>query len=194
MLILVGPTITLWFLPFLLYASAVVAGLDRWMRRDGDVERLLMLSVPLAACSYWLYNHGHLPDPLMQWSSVTPSILYGLVVVYARERVRPWAPVLFLGGVVLMTTALDSHSGVVPLLFAALLFELGLRVRLPGSVWLMLGRLSFGIYLIHPFMMLVYYKLLPFGWPSAVGALVVFAASAAATFVLSRLPVARALV
>lgn len=194
LLILVGPTITLWFLPFLLLASLIVVATERWMRRDGDVERLLMLAVPVAAGSYWVYNHATLPEPLIPWSSVLPSVLYGLVVVYARDRGRPWAPLAFLGGLVLMTTALHSLDGVVALLFAALFFELGLRVRLPGTIWLIGGRLSFGIYLMHPFMMLVYYKLLPFGWPPTVGALTVFTASAAATFILTRLPIARALV
>lgn len=191
LLIFVGPTITLWFLPFLMIASGIVVLIDRWMRRDGDVERLLMVAVPVAAGSYWLYNHATMPEPLGSWSSIIPSVFYGLVLVHARDRHRPWAPVAYLGGLVAMTTALHSLDGVLPLLFAALILEAGMRVQLPGSIWLLLGRLSFGIYLIHPFMLLVYFRLAPAGLPEAVGALVVFALSTAATLVLTRLPLAR---
>lgn len=194
LMILVGPTITLWFLPFLLIASLVVAVVVRWMDHKGDVEWLMMIAAPVAACAFWAYNHATLPTPLVLWCSIFPSVLYGLVMIYARERARPWAPVLFLAAVVAMSMALNSLSGTVATLFAAAIFEIGLRARLKGSIWLLLGQLSFGIYLMHPFVMLLYYKFADFGWPPAIGALIVFAASAIGTAIMLRLPVARALV
>ncbi len=71
---------------------------------------------------------------------------------------------------------------------SAVVFEVLWRLDLRSLLLASLGRLAFGIYLVHPFFMLVAYKLFGGGVNAVFAALFTFALSAGATYLLRRLP------
>ncbi len=192
--LLYGSAIHLWFLPFVMGAMVLVAPAVRWITTPERVAvasaGLLVLSVPL----YWAHGRLGMPEPLPQWAVALPSYAVGLLLGVALPmgpRVGLWAKV---AGAALSLVAL-AVSGpqpwvAMPLISVAcfaLFWEAPLRGRwLPG-----LGQVAFGIYLIHPFFMLLCYKLFGQGVNLMFAACLTFLMSWAAVWVLRLIPVFR---
>lgn len=157
--LLIGSTIHLWFLPFVMLAMVLVQPVARLVssaRRLGLALGLFVLvSVPLFAA------HGALPlpEPLAQWSYALPLYGYGLLLAPAHRLGRAGWPLLAMAALTLLAVPLSGAAAwAFAPLGAALVFEgfwrLPLRHRwLPG-----LGRVAFGIYLMHPFFVLFAFK------------------------------------
>ncbi|MFN4101139.1 MAG: acyltransferase family protein, partial [Pararhodobacter sp.] len=179
------------FLPFVLLASALVLAAHRFAQHPRSV---LAAAVILAALSLILHNREALPAPFAQWTFALPPFLLGLVMAQARSSGRVWAEPAFMVTVTGLAIAAGATEGLLQLLIAWPVLWVVWRMTLRG-VWLAaLGALSFGIYLIHPFFMLVLFKLSPALEATVPGVVLVFAASALTVAGLRRLPVLRRLV
>lgn len=142
-MLLAGPSIHLWFLPFSYMFVVIVSQMRRPMRG--------MAVVVLVPCSIWLADLS-LPQPFAQWVTVIPAACMGLVLSHLGPRSRRahffgWSSVAIAALMVMAgseTVALQYVIGI-----SAVLLALALQVRASAASQV-LAETSFGIYLLHP--------------------------------------------
>lgn len=179
-MLLTGTVIHLWFLPFAFVASVAVASATVLARsryqshRTNDTgdrgwftasAQALVCAGAIAAAEIVL-SRSSLPAPLAQWISVLPGVPIGAVLAGMefgdKRNARPIAVLTFccVGACVLlmwlgMRFITIGYLVSVPMCAAAWLT--GTRAG-PGTLrW---SKFSFGVYLLHPFFGLVYYKVI----------------------------------
>ncbi|PZQ51496.1 MAG: hypothetical protein DI556_04880 [Rhodovulum sulfidophilum] len=183
---LIGGALHLWFLPFLLLASGLVALVAPALRARRGFAALFMVALPLAVGCFWAQAALSPPAPFAQWAFGLPCVLYALLA--ARDGEGAPARLGFLALVAAGAFALGAREDIGPFLITALGFELVWRLG-PRGGWLAAGSgCAFGVYLLHPFFILVYHKLLAGDGRSPEAVLLVFAASFLATAALRRVP------
>jgi len=149
----------------------------------------LALLVGLSAPLFWAHEALHLPEPLPQWAFTLPCYVLGLLLAKAHAMGRPFAAVL--AGAALTGLAVwmgQAAPWTFTLLAGLVVFEISWRLPIRGRWALHLGQVAFGIYLIHPFLMLVVYKFSGPDVPVMVGAVLDFLFSWAVVAALRRIP------
>ena len=185
--LLYGPTIHLWFLPFVALAMICVAPVGRLVTDDRTLAIALGLWLAFTALAFALHETS-LPEPLAQWTFAAPLYLYGLLLAPAHRLNRA-------GWLVAAAALVSCAGGLMTLapwpwavLIAALIFEAAWRLDLHHPILPALGAVAFGIYLMHPFFMLAVWKLLGPDTARLPAAIAAFALSWAATEAARRLP------
>lgn len=176
--LLVGSTVHLWFLPFIMLAMALVAPVGSWTTSPVRLRAALLALVVVSVPMLWAHKNLALPVPIAQWLFALPVYILGLLVGVAHAKhqiVWPICAAAVLSAVLLIVSGGKAWSGTP--IFAVLLFEAFWRLPLRARFLPAIGQASFGIYLVHPFFMLLNYKM--FG----VDVNLIFAA--VSTFVLS---------
>lgn len=192
--LLIGPALHLWFLPFVMLAMLLVQPVARYVTTVPSLILGSALLVITGILMFLAHERLALPVPFPQWAFALPVYIYGLLLAPAHRLGRP---AILLAAAVILTGAawlLSAQIWAFTILAAALAFELFWRLPLRHPVMTSLGKVAFGIYLMHPFFMLVVYKYFgtDMGW--VFNSLAAFAASWAATGLMLRLPVLRRLV
>ena len=192
--LLIGPVIHLWFLPFIMLAMALVQPVTRLVRD----ERGLMLGLGLFLLFWpplnWIVEFVPAPMPLPQWGFALPFYIYGLLLAPAHRMGRVSWLIVAMAAISLVNWLLTGMVWAFGGILAALLFELFWRLPLRHPLLPALGRASFGIYLMHPAMSLIGYKLLGSDAHWLPLALIAFFLSWGGTLIWLRLPVLRNLV
>lgn len=195
MLLLTGPSLHLWYLPFLILTMPLVWPLVQTTRTGRGLMLACVTLVVLGVPQMVLHGWGGLPFPLPQWAFGLPLFACGILLARGEALRWPWGPLVALGGIGAVAWALTDAWWAAPMgLVAALLFEVLRRLPLRGPLPWQIGQASFGIYLLHPFFALFVYKALGADVHWLPLTLLTFGASWAATAVLLRLPGLRALV
>ncbi len=201
--LLVGSWIHLWFLPFAMIFLVVIPPIARSIttRRRLIIAGVLLVSASLplgllhgAVTGSWSGGPAAFPQPFPQWFFSLPLFLYGALAAIAHR--------LGAVDVVLVTAAVASALlfAVLPefaslqMILAALVLEAVWRSPITGAWATRLAASAFGIYLMHPFFMLVAFKLFGAGMNREFGAVFAFCASWAAAEVMMRLPGLRKIV
>jgi peptidoglycan/LPS O-acetylase OafA/YrhL len=190
-----GPSLHLWFLPFALAAS-LVAGW--WGSRHPDMSgrswvwwSLLgaALMIPLSVTA----ESREWPIPVGQWLSVLPAVPLGIAFasIPAGRPAGSRPLVLISAGALLAGVwgAASGHDALTPS-YALAVPACALAWRLPlraGRITLAWSSLSFGVYLIHPLMNMVFHKFFESDDPVLI-AVAVSAMSLAGAWVLKRTP------
>lgn len=187
--LLYGSTIHLWFLPFVALAMVLVQPAVRLIRGPGALALacvgLVVVSVPLLV----LHVQGWLPLPLPQWVFALPLYALGLLLGIAHPMGKAWMPALAAASMTgFAVWASGNAVWAWTLLGSLVAFELFWRLPIRGRILPHLGQVAFGIYLLHPFFMLVVYKFLGAGVNLMLASVLCFAMSWAATALLRRLP------
>jgi len=186
--LLIGPVIHLWFLPFVLVSAPLVVAAERGLRGARAVWAAAVLAAPIGVAAIWLHDHDALAPPFVQWAFAAMPMLYGLLSAAAQGR-GGWPAPLVFALLATMPPALLWHSFLAPhLLAAALVFEALWRAPIRHPWLPSLGALAFGIYLVHPFFMLVWFHFTG-GLPLWLGAMAVFVMSALAAAAMRALPI-----
>lgn len=189
--LLIGPSIHLWFLPFVILASPLIIVLQLKLTSPARVWLAALTAVPLAVGAIWAHDQANLPEPVAQWAFATMPLVFGLLSAMGQHHRVTAAPLLFA----ILTCAIAGFGFRSPLaaylLGAAVLFEILWRIDIQLPRLAQLGQLSFGIYLVHPFFILVWFYFGGVGYPPALGAVAVFAASAVCIFVIRLVPAGR---
>lgn len=189
--LLIGPVIHLWYLPFAVLAVPLATLAARALSGPGAVWAAALILAPLAALAVRVHDTGIAPEPFVQWAFATTPLAYGLLSAAAHSN-RAWpAPLVFLVLGCLPPWLLWGSLVAPNLIAAALLFEAFWRMHLTLPGLPALGRLAFGVYLVHPFVMLVWYHFVPATSPPALGAIAVFAGSLVLAALIRRLPLLR---
>lgn len=188
--LLVGASVHLWFLPFIMLAMVLVKPVGRLVTTPQRLAVALLALVLLSVPMFWAMHVYKPPVPLTQWLYALPVYTLGLLMGVAHPMGRPvW---LILAGVVMSVEAyLVSNAApwAWTICAAVLLFEAFWRLPLQHKWLPKLGQVAFGIYLLHPFFMLVTYK---FAGPQVdrlLATFVTFGMSWVAVVMLRRIPV-----
>ncbi len=187
--LLVGSSEHLWFLPFVMLAMALVDPAARLIQSPRALAvalvGLVVLSVPL----FWALGVPGLPVPVPQWLFALPVYALGLLLGLAHHLGRPgWAMLAAMVLSILAFVLSDGAKWSFTIVVAVLAFEACWRMPLRGRWLPFLGQAAFGIYLVHPFFLLVVYKLCGSGVDLALAAVLTFALSWAAVLLLRRIP------
>lgn len=187
--LLIGASIHLWFLPFVMGAMALVQPVGRWVSTPARLMAACAGVVALGVPFFWAHHWLGLPQPLPQWLIATPVYLLGLLVGIAHQMGRP---VLALAAAFGLSSVAFVVTGGAPWFFtlftAVLVFEVLWRLPLRAPYLPALGQSAFGIYLLHPFMMLVTYKFMGGDVAPMVAAVVTFLTSWAVVATARRIP------
>lgn len=158
--LLYGSSIHLWFLPFVGLAMVLVGPVVRWVTTP---ERLVLAScllIGLSAPLFWAHEAMGLPEPLPQWAFALPCYVLGLLLGVGHPMGRVWVPLVTGVAMTLLAVYMGRAAPWTFAIAVALLgFELFWRLPIRGSWLPHLGQVAFGIYLAHPFFMLVVYKI-----------------------------------
>jgi peptidoglycan/LPS O-acetylase OafA/YrhL len=190
----VGPFIHLWFLPFVLLASVFVSPAGRMVRSLRDVQIGSAALAVLGVGALWVSNHGGLPTPFPQWVSAMPSFAYGLLAGFGLIYGGTAWPLLAMVSLCGVSFVLTGEVWTLQPLIAALLFWGVWNVPLRARILPHLGQVAFGIYLMHPFFLLVCFKVLGAQMNLWVALVLTFAMSWAATICLRAVPFLRRMV
>lgn len=157
--LLYGGYIHLWFLPFIGLAMVLVGPVVSHVSSPARLALASGLMLAGSAPLFWAHEALHLPEPLPQWAFTLPCYVLGLLLAKAQGMNRP-AIALFAGlGLSLIAVWMGQGAPWTFTILAGLLvFELFWHLPLRGGFVRHLGQVAFGIYLIHPFVMLVIYK------------------------------------
>lgn len=151
-MLLTGPAIHLWFLPF-----AFAVCLFLW-----PLTRIAALPVGLAAFIGALmlqgYNQGqHLPVPLAQWAYVAPAVCLGFCLAVISHSVAIIC--VFTG----LSFVFGWTAGLLQITLAALSTIACQWIIVPQtSLSKKLAVASMGVYLVHPLVFSVFQRTLPF--------------------------------
>lgn len=187
--LLYGSYIHLWFLPFVGLAMVLVGPA---VKHVTSPERLLGASLLLTGISaplFWAHEALGLPEPMPQWAFALPCYGLGLLLGIAHPMGKAFIPLT--AGVAMTVLAVVLGQGApwtITLLLGLAGFELFWRLPLRGAWLPHLGQVSFGIYLSHPFFMLVVYKLWGPDIEPLLGAVFAFLMSWAAVALLRNIP------
>lgn len=187
--LLYGGYIHLWFLPFIGLAMGLVGPAVAFLTTPGRLISAAVLLVLLSVPLFWAHEVLHLPEPLPQWAFTLPCYGLGLLLSKAHDMGRPG--VTLAAGLGLGAVAVWLGQGApwtFTILAGLVAFELFWRLPVRGKWALHLGQMAFGIYLIHPFLMLVLYKLLGTDLPLMVAAVLNFLLSWVVVALLRRIP------
>lgn len=199
--LLIGPFVHLWFLPFVMLALPAVPVISRGIRNARELflgcVGLLVVALPMGllhaqvAPLAWFVNDAVLVQPLPQWFFSVPLFGFGALLAVAHRLGQAWLPLTFAAVIsaVLVWRAPEFASA--QMLLAGLVFEAVWRISIRGQWPTWLAGFAFGIYVMHPFFMLLAYKLFGAEVDRSWGALFAFAGAWAATWVWQRLPVLR---
>lgn len=190
---LIGSTIHLWFLPFVLLISVPIAIFVPMIEDATALVVFTAILVPLSVLNLHLHANHSLPDPFGQWTFSFSSVCLGILLALGSSHNMRYVAAVYVALVAAMGLQYGSIDDVGQLITAIVIYEFLSRVHWPQNWMLQLGRLSFGLYLIHPFFMLVCYKFFP-GVPIAFGVAFVIVLTCLVTFALQRTPYLRKLV
>lgn len=187
--LLYGGYIHLWFLPFIGLAMVLVAPAVSYVTSPRRLAGVSALMVGLSAPLFWAHEALALPEPLPQWAFTLPCYVLGLLLAKADGMGR--SGIVLGAGVALSLMAVwmgQAAPWTFTILAGLAAFELFWRLPVRGAFVQHLGLVAFGIYLIHPFLMLVLYKFEGPDLPVLSGAVQDFLLSWAVIALLRRIP------
>lgn len=154
-MLLTGPSLHLWFLPFA-FVALVAAKMLLSQRISDLVTLLIALGLFLFACVLIMVSPiKSSPIPVAQWLSVTPALLLAI----STTMFQRWAPAQWAKAAVIIPAVLFFIFGVWAgdpyttgrAAFALLVIQLCLSFRAPATEFSgHLTGLSLHVYLIHP--------------------------------------------
>lgn len=202
--LLIGPFVHLWFLPFVMIALICIPYISRGIKDTRSMVFaclwLVVIALPLgmlhagATPLNWTVNLGNVPQPFLQWSFSAPIFLFGALVAVARRLDLVWMPIAAAALISGFLFWWVPEFASVQMLLVALVFEVIWRIDIKGTWPAALAGYAFGIYLLHPFFMLVVFKFLGGGVDRSLGAILAFAGAWAGTWFLRQVPVLRRMV
>jgi len=202
--LLIGPSIHLWFLPFVMGALVVIGPLCRWVTSVQSLwvacAALVVLSVPMGmlhaqvAPMAWFVDTGPFPQPWPQWFFSLPLFLFGALLALAERLGRVWMPVATAAVISGLLVWRAPEFASVQMILVTLVFLAVWRVEIAAKWPTVLAGQAFGIYLLHPAVMLLAFKLFGPDVDRTAAAVFTILVSWALTAVLQRVPLVQRVV
>lgn len=178
-MVLTGPALHLWFLPFAAVACAALWPLARAAAPLTSPARavLAVLAVALALGAMLLQQGADLPTPLAQWAEAAPAVALGVGLALLPGR---GARAALLAGTVAMLVATGWPQGATQLALAGAALWLCLALPLPDTrASRMAADLALTVYLAHPMLAAILLRATPLPEASVALALTTVAATLA---------------
>ena len=201
MTLFIGPSIHLWFLPFVMLTLPLIPILSLSIITRRNLIQgcciLVIVSLPLGwlhaqvGLAGWFVDVGLYRQPLPQWFFSLPLFLYGALAAVAHRLNMPGVAVATAACVSVPLFVLVPEFASLQMVLVALVFEGLWRWPLKGTWATTLAGSAFGIYLLHPAAMLVAFKLFGPDIDRSLAAIFAFLLCWGLTLVLQRLPVMR---
>ncbi len=196
--LLIGPSVHLWFLPFVMIFLVTIPWVSRFIDRPIRLYLaavlLAMIAIPLGlmhaklAPAAWFITEAQFPQPLPQWFYSLPLFWFGAILAAGKRMGLVWPVIAAAAIVSAVLYARVPEFASVQMILVAVLFEAIWRVNITGKWPTWLAGFAFGIYLLHPFAMLVAFKLFGAEIDRSFAALFGFALAWAITAILQRIP------
>ena len=182
--LLVGSEVHLWFLPFVVLTAPLAFLTTRLVKSRLDLWKCVFPMGLIGAGALAMHDNGAMDAPWAQWASAAIPLFYGLVSAAAKRHGAVLAPVVFVVFATMIPVYFWQSEPAFFFLVAALVFEVFCRLKIRADWLPMAGALSFGVYLVHPFVLLIWYKVTLDQLPRSIGAVVVFVGSVVLAWVL----------
>lgn len=157
-MLLTGPAIHLWFLPFAFVASLALLPLVAFVRPSGGEgprarRAAAILALGVAATAAMVLSQRELAPPLAQWSLALPAVLLGLALALAGSGRNGLSPEAVLLGVPVLAGAwwMGWTNNLPQIALALGMLAACLAFRLPeGPLSRRAAEMSLVVYLCHP--------------------------------------------
>lgn len=162
-MLLTGPAIHLWFLPFAFAACLMLYPLARLPHgAETEVASLAGLSA-MALGALALQKIVPLPVPLAQWVFSVPAVALGLAFALLHGKIlRPVSVAAVFVAATALAWSLGWTTGLLQLVLAVGALILCLQIRLAGTaVSRVAADASLGVYLCHPLISSVLQRTIP---------------------------------
>ena len=156
-MLLTGPAIHLWYLPFAFVATCLASALRVYHHSSGlstMVMSAIGVSAALISCS-WLLSSCATPIPLAQWTFGFPAVCIGLALPHSAEfwqrfvHASALALIVTLVSIAMWAAGFGSLS--VPYVVGTLALVTAWLIPFPETPAIARAcSLSYGIYLVHP--------------------------------------------
>lgn len=160
--VLAGTKIHLWFLPFLFIVSVTFIIVQRTRINSifADHFILIISIITLIAAPIWRVD---IERPWAQWFHAVPAVFIG-ITISNQNHFHKFMYCAYSVCIILISLLLIymNLSGVgVPYLIGFILFNLGLKIKknIRINSLLKMSKATFGIYLIHPIIFSINYKI-----------------------------------
>lgn len=178
-MVLTGPALHLWFLPFAAVICMALWPLARAAVPLGDPARtvLAVLAVAVALGALLMQQGAALPRPLAQWAEAAPAVALGVGLALLPGHA---ARAALLAGTGAMLVATGWPQGATQLALAGAALWLCLMLPLPdGRASRMAADLALTVYLAHPMLAAILLRATPLPEASVALALTTLAATLA---------------
>jgi peptidoglycan/LPS O-acetylase OafA/YrhL len=183
-MLLTGPALHLWFLPFAYFLNLVLHPIARLLgdTREGWITFAVITLMTLF--SIRLFQEPGSPIPLAQWLFVLPSAIFGVAYALAEGQNRRVLQVTAIAIVVIgLAMLLGWSGGVLQFALSSIAITLCLLLQLPETLASqMAARLSLSVYLGHPLVASILERLTPLKMETFFSALVTVAGALALAF------------
>ncbi len=186
--LLIGPSIHLWFLPFVAIFLSAVPLMSRAIQ---NVPSLVIASAALFVLSlalHFVHANDIGPQPFLQWAFSLPLFLFGILHAIAHRLDAGWISIATAAAISALSWAIWPDFWSAQMILAALVFEAAWLAPIQKAWPTTLAGYAFGVYLMHPFFMLLAYKLFGSDLNLIFGAFFAFGLSMIATEIAHRIP------
>lgn len=187
--LITGPYFHLWFLPFTAVWLVLVPLLSRAIRTPtmlaAAMVALVAISVPLGT----VHAGMAFELPVVQWAYSLPLFLLGALHAIALRLNAAWMTWAAAAAISALLVALYPEFWAAQAILALVVFDLLWRLPIKATWPTTAAGYAFGVYLLHPFFMLVAYKLFGVEIDPIPAALFTFACTLVATEIIHRTPV-----
>lgn len=153
-MLLTGPALHLWFLPFAFGVSLTLPAIAGFWRQSGRAGHIgvTLACLALGFGSLGWQQDQNLPTPLAQYCYVLPAVGLGLAIgLNWQSAQRRWGVVVISAACLSTAAALGYREGLLQLAIACSALLLCLALPLPDTGFSRLcARLSMTVYLVHP--------------------------------------------